>query len=125
MKKRFSFLEWFVWICLTFYITYLFSVIDVKDICNDARGFVIAWTLIFTAFYFLNKLIKKDWQFVSLAVVLGMAFEYFIIQPIRPDRDVTSILMWVVMVIAYIAMFYIPRILLRKIFREKRREKIT
>lgn len=119
-KKRFSFLEWFVWICMTFYITYLFSVIDVKDVCNDARGFVIVWTLIFTAFYFVNKIIKKDWQFVSLAVVLGMAFEYFIIQPIRLDRDVTSILMWVFMVIAYVAMFYVPRILLRKMFDKRK-----
>ena len=118
-SKRFSILEWFVWICMTFYITYLFSVVDVKDVCNDARGFVIAWTLIFTVFYFVNKVIKKDWHFVLLAVILGMGFEYFIIQPMRPDRDPTMILMWVFMIIAYVAMFYIPRILLRKVFEEK------
>jgi hypothetical protein len=119
MKKQFSFLEWFVWICITFYITYLFSVVDVKDVCNDARGFVIAWTLIFTAFYFANKIIKKDWHFVSLAVVLGMAFEYFIIQPLRPDRDPASVLMWIFMILAYVCMFYIPRVLLRKTFKRK------
>ena len=122
MKKKwyskYSFLEWFVWICMTYYITYWFSIIDIKDVCNDPRGFVIAWTLIFTAFYFINKLIKKDLYFVSLALGAGMAFEYFIIQPLRPDRDPTFILMWVFMAIAYIVMFYVPRVLLRKIFKE-------
>ena len=106
---------------MTFYITYWFSVIDIKDICNDPRGFIIAWTLIFTAFYFVNKVIKKDWQFVSIAVAFGLAFEYFIVQLlIRPDRDATMILMWVFLVIVYIVMFYVPRILLRKIFPDKK-----
>jgi len=126
--KKINFKELLVYVFSGFYIGFLISaVLDVTDICGGGstvsawgpRSFIGIATLLLVVFYFISKKIKKDLYFIALIVVFAIIFEGLIAQPLIKGTKVDFLTLVLALSVIHSAIFYFPRVLTRKIFKQK------
>jgi len=123
MKKASKLL---MYVLIGFYIGFLISaVLDPSDICggNDSIriwgpiGFTLVATGLLVLFFFVSEHIKKDSYFIILIILFGICFEKFIAQPYIKQNELSAFADYIIMPLIHLAIFYIPRILVRRIFK--------
>jgi len=117
-----------IYIAIGFYIGFLISaVLDPSDICGGKNsislwgpfGFILVATILLILFFFVSEAIKKDKYFIILIIIFGILFEKFVAQPYIKQNQLSAFADYIVMPLIHLAIFYIPRILIKKIFNKK------
>lgn len=115
-----------VYVLIGFYIGFLISaVLDPSDICGGNNsikiwgpvGFILIATILLALFFFVSEKIRRDSYFIILIILFGILFEKFIAQPYIKQNELSAFADYIIMPLIHLAIFYIPRILVRKIFR--------
>ncbi len=117
-----------IYILIGFYIGFIISaVLDPSDICGGNKsikiwgplGFILIATTLLILFFFISESIKKDRYFITLIIVFGILFEKFIAQPYIKQNNLSTFADYIIMPLIHLAIFYIPRILVKKILNKK------
>lgn len=124
---RINFKELLVYVFTGFYIGFFISAfVAVSDICGGEGsikvwgplGFLIIATVLLMIYYFVSKLIKKDLLFILIIVVFAVAFEGLIAQPLIKRNIMDLLVLLIAMPIVHLAIFYLPRVIVKKIFKK-------
>ncbi len=126
MKLKFDWRKLTVYIAIGFFIGFLISAVFAPggDICGSGESlsspliFISIATCLLIIFFFVSNFIEKDIYFISIIVVFAILFEYFIAQPYIVKSDLSFIEFFVAMPLVHLAIFYVPRVLVREIFKK-------
>ena len=126
MKVKFDWRELIVYIAIGFFIGFLISAVFAPggDICGSKESlssplvFISIATGLLIIFFFVSKLIEKDLYFIPIIIAFAILFEYFIAQPyiVKSNLNFAEFLIGIPLV--HLSIFYVPRILVRKIFKK-------
>jgi len=117
-----------IYIAIGFYIGFLISaVLDTSDICGGENsislwgpfGFILIATILLIIFFSISEAIEKDRYFIVIIIIFGILFEKLIAQPYIKQNQLSVFAGYIIMPLIHLAIFYIPRILIKKIFNKK------
>ncbi len=129
--KKYIIKEALAYIFTGFYIAFLISaILDVTDIYGGSIGdmmgpklFIGIATLPLIIFYFVSGVIKKDLHFIIFIIVFAVLFEGLIAQPLIKRNGMPILVLLIAMPLVHLAIFYIPRIFIKKIFGKRKKDK--
>lgn len=124
--RKFNWRELVAYVTIGFFIGFLISAAFAPggDICGSGESlsspliFISIATGLLIIFFFVSNVIKKDRYFILIIIAFAILFEYLIAQPYVVKSNLNSVELIIGMPLVHLAIFYVPRVIVRKMFKK-------